>query len=174
MSNPHDEKQGSGPNISSVEDFVKFAEGVGIHFSKGSTTQSNYYSKKALDEADRIIRSYQPTGINRFFNKLLGVFIGGLIYLAADSGLDEAFFAGAVVFGVFIAILLVCKANYPFRHRIKYYNKNHLDQLIRQDYGSMPICVKVYNSMPGKKMLSYIRKLNPAAAQKIEQMTAKK
>lgn len=162
------------PDIKSLDDFVKFAEGAGIHFSKGSTAPNNYHSKKDLEAADRIIQSYVPTGINRFFNKLLGVFIAGLIYLAADSGFDESFLAGAAVFGLFIAIILALKAIIPFNHRIKYYKQNHLDDLIRKDHGSMPICVKVYNAFPGKKILAYIRKLNPEAAQKIGQMSEKK
>lgn len=171
MNRPGNKKQSPVDNIHSVQDFIKFTEDNGIPILNGAAPR-NYHSKQDLEEADRIIRSYQPSSINRFINRMLGVFIGALIYLAADTGLDEDFLAGAAVFGVFIAILLIIKINYPFRHRIKYYNQNRLNDLIRKDHGTMPICIKVYNSMPGKKMLAYIRKLNPEAAQIISNMTA--
>jgi len=72
-------------------------------------------------------------------------------------------------------LLLWLGSLYPLSNIKSYCKKHHIDEAIRKDTGYMNVAVNAFNTLPTRKMLAYIKELNPAAAQVIErQLAAKK
>lgn len=136
-------------------------------FTQSAPKKAPAQNPQAMAEAEKIIREYKPSGFPRFCSRLLGVFIVGCITLLVQEGISEESLAGCLVFVLFGAIIIWLRQTHYFRHRRRYYRKTNIESLIRNDSGNMPVSIKVYNSLPGKRMLAYIKGLNPEAAEKI-------
>lgn len=82
----------------------------------------------------------------------------------------------AVILFAGIGILLLWLGSlYPLANIKSYCKKHHIDEAIRKDTGNMNVAINAFNALPTTQMLTYIKKLNPAAAQEIErQLAAKK
>ena len=135
-------------------------------------------SAPSNQKAVTLMKSYNPNWIvnyvhsRRFFTIMFLCF--GLVgKLAADGDMEMAFTGLAVTAPLWLSSLLA-RIFYPMHHVKKYIRKHGLEDAIRNDGGYMNVAISAYNAMPGKKMLNYIRDLNPAAAKTIEQQLASK
>ena len=129
---------------------------------------SNIYTAQ---DVQKILNLYKPSWVPRLCSRLNGVFIAFLIIFAfrGFEGYPEIFLT---LFGSFIVICTLLTILFSFPHRKRYYKRKRINEAIRYDSGNMQIAIKVYNAYPGKKSLDYIRSLNPAAAQLIDQQLA--
>ena len=127
-------------------------------------------------EAISLLKSYKPNLLVRFFKtgfikKCIGMTIA---FVAAGRFGDVDIDAVAIFVGIGI-LLLWLGSLLPLAHIKGYCKKHHIDDAIRKDTGYMNVAINAFNALPTKKMIAYIKELNPAAAQEIErQLAAKK
>ncbi len=155
-------------------DFIQFmVESVSRAPQGGQTAPS---SNKSDQDVIATIDNYKTNWFIRFlssrhFFSLMLLYIIAVGYFLFEDGLEMAVSA-ALGMSPFFVSLLIAKLLYPLYHLKNYIRKNNLEDAIRNDTGYMNIAISVYNAMPGKKVLEYIRSLNATAAQRIEQKIA--
>jgi len=120
-----------------------------------------------------LIKAYKPNWISQFFRSrrfwtIIIAFVGAIVATAESTSIEAAL----GMFVVFCGPLLAGYILYPMHHVKKYFKKYDIDDAIREDTGYMNVAVLSYNAMPTKKMIAYIRSLNPAAAKRVEQLIA--
>lgn len=140
--------------------------------------QTMHTPAKSNKDAIAVIEKYKPNGFMRFlasrrFYQLMMLYFVAIGYLLVEDGLYMAS-VGAGGMAPFFIPILIAKFLYPISHLKKYIKQNNLEDAIRNDTGSMNVAIAVYNQLQSKKTLAYIRELNPSAAQKIEQLLAKR
>ena len=122
------------------------------------------------------IKSYKPNWFiqylrSRRFYTVMFLCVGLAVTLFTEGDLEMAFAGLAGTSPIWLPSL-AGKFFYPMHHVKKYFRKNNIEEAIRKDTGYMNVAISAYNAMPGKKMLAYIKGLNQAAGQKIEQQLA--
>jgi len=141
--------------------------------ASSAAAPSNVQSNK---NAIRVIKSYDPNWFIEYLNSrryytIMMLCIGACVKFAMDGDTEVAFGFAAGTSPLWLTSL-IGRLFYPMHHIKKYFRKNHIEDAIRSDTGYMNVAISAYNVMPGKKMLAYIRKLNPEAAQRIRQQLA--
>ena len=126
-------------------------------------------------EAITLLKNYKPNILVRFFKSgFIGKMIGMTITFVAIGRFGDVD-PEAIVLLVGIGMFLLWLAGlYPLAHIKSYCKKHHIDDAIRKDTGYMNVAINAFNALPTKKMLAYIKKLNPSAAQEIERQLATK
>lgn len=121
------------------------------------------------------IKKYKPNLMVRFFKS---GFIGKVLSMTITFIVVGRF--GDVDMEVLIPIigggivLLLLGSAYPMVNVKRYFRKHHIDEAIRNDSGYMNVAISAFNMLPTKKMLKYIKGLNPSAAEEIERQLADK
>ena len=130
---------------------------------------------KPNQEITTTIKNYKPNLLVKFFkSRVIGKFIGiSLAFVITGRFGDIDPDALFIIAGIVLLFMLVGSA-YPIANIKKYYRKHHIDEAIRKDSGYMNVAISAYNNLPTKKMLAYIKELNPAAAQEIERQLAER
>lgn len=137
--------------------------------AKKEIKQTAAINAASNQEAITLLKNYKPNLLVRFFKSgFIGKVIGMTITFIAigrfgDVDPDGLFIIG----GIGVLLLLIC-GYYPLANLKHYCKKHHIDEAIRNDTGYMNVAICTYNALPTNKTLTYIRKLNPAAAQEIE------
>ena len=129
-------------------------------------------------DAVAILKRYDPNWFvqyvrSRRYYTIIFLCIGLCVKFAMD-GSEEYIPLGIAVTAPLWVPSVLGHMFYPMYHIKKYLRKHNLVDAIRNDSGYMNVAIVAYNANPCKKMLSYIRSLNPAAAQRIEQQLAAK
>lgn len=114
---------------------------------------------------------YTPPVLSRLLARMAALFLLGgayMLILTVNGEMDaEESIAGLIAMAALFAACYFGGASIRFSHLKKYYIEKKVDDLIRKDTGNMEFSIKVYNSLPSKKMLTWIRDLNPAAAEAV-------
>lgn len=129
-------------------------------------------------DAIALLKRYDPNWFvnyvrSRRYYTIIVLCIGLLVKLAMD-GSEEYIAMGAAITAPLWVPSVLGHIFYPMYHVKKYIRKHNLEDAIRNDTGYMNVAIVAYNANPCKKMLSYIRSLNPSAALRIEQQLAAK
>lgn len=140
-----------------------------------ATPASSPVNTQASSDAIALIKRYKPNLLVKFFKSgFLGKFIGMTITFLVVGRFSEADAEVIVPLVGICFVILLLGSLYPMANVKGYLRRHHIDQAIRQDSGYMNVAICAFNLLPSKKMLSYIRDLNPAAARKIESQLAEK
>lgn len=163
------------PAMNSMQDMKKFMEASGVQFSNQPAPAFQFMPPQlnvfSTERVAQLLKAYKPSWVPKLMARFNGVFIAFLIIFAFREfeGYPEIFLT---LFGSFILICTTLSILFSFPHRKRYYKKTGIKEAIRHDSGNMQVAIKVYNAYPCKKSLNYIRSLNPAAAQLIDQQLA--
>ena len=127
-------------------------------------------------EAISLLKNYKPNLLVRFFKTgFIKKCIGMTIAFVAAGRFGDVDIDAVVLFVCIGMLLLWLGSLLPLAHIKGYCKKHHIDDAIRKDTGYMNVAINAFNVLPTKKMIAYIKGLNPAAAQEIErQLAAKK
>ena len=132
----------------------------------------------ANPNAVAVMKSYLPNGFIQFLHSrryysLMFLYFGAIIYMLIE---EDPYMASIAAGGMapFFLPILISHYLYPMHHLKKYCKKHNIVEAIRNDSGYMNVAIVTYNAYPCRKTLKYIRNLNPAAAQRIEQQLAAK
>ena len=145
--------------------------------SRTAQASSAAYSSndQARNDAYTRIKNYKPNLLVRFFKTgFLSKTIGMTITFIVAGRFGDADMEVIIpILGICIALLWLGSL-YPLASVKHYCKKHHIDEAIRRDSGYMNVSIATFNTLPTKKMLAYIRDLNPAAAQEIERQQAER
>ena len=144
--------------------------------AKKEVKQATSTNISSNQEAITLLKKYKPNILVKFFKSgFIGKMIGMTITFVAIGRFGDVD-PEAIVLLVGIGMFLLWLAGlYPLAHIKSYCKKHHIDDAIRKDTSYMNVAINAFNALPTKKMLAYIKKLNPSAAQEIErQLAAKK
>jgi len=142
-------------------------------------TQTSSVNTQNSSDAIATLRKYKPNflarlfkkqGFSGFFRKFISMTI---VFIVAGRFGDIDMEVILPILGVCV-VLLFLGGRYPFAHLKGFCRRHHIDEAIRQDTGYMNVAIVAYNTLPTRKMLAYIKGLNPAAAQEIERQLAEK
>ncbi len=130
----------------------------------------------ANPNAVEVMKRYNPNGFIQFlrsrrYYSLMFLYFGAIIYMLVEEDPYMASVAAGSM-GIFFLPILILHYLYPMHHLKKYCKKHNIVEAIRNDSGYMNVAIVTYNAYPCKKTLKYIRRLNPAAAQRIVQQLA--
>ena len=127
-------------------------------------------------EAITLLKNYKPNLLVRFFKTgFIKKCISMTLAFVVAGRFGDVDMEAVILFVGIGMLLLWLGSLYPLANIKSYCKKHHIDEAIRKDTGYMNIAINAFNVLPTKKMLSYIKTLNPAAAQEIErQLAAKK
>ena len=148
---------------------------------KAITLGAEYYVVKPFDielliKRIRELKNYKPNLLVRFFKTgFIKKCISMTLAFVVAGRFGDVDMEAVILFVGIGMLLLWLGSLYPLANIKSYCKKHHIDEAIRKDTGYMNIAINAFNVLPTKKMLSYIKTLNPAAAQEIErQLAAKK
>ena len=126
-------------------------------------------------EAISLLKNYKPNLLVRFFKTgFIKKFISMTIAFVAVGRFGDVDIDVVVLFVGIGMLLLWLGSLLPLVHIKGYCKKHHIDDAIRKDTGYMNVAINAFNALPTKKMIAYIKGLNPAAAQEIERQLAEK
>lgn len=127
-------------------------------------------------EAITLLKNYKPNLLVKFFKTgFIKKCISMTLAFVVAGRFGDVDMEAVILFVGIGMLLLWLGSLYPLANIKSYCKKHHIDEAIRKDTGYMNIAINAFNVLPTKKMLSYIKTLNPAAAQEIErQLAAKK
>ena len=154
-------------------DYILF---VVASIARPGTRQTAYTRGATNQEAINLLKNYKPNLLVRFFKTgFLKKCIGMAIVFIAAGRFGDIDTEAILLFSGIGMLLLWLGSLYPLANIKSYCKKHHIDEAIRKDTGYMNVAVNAFNTLPTRKMLAYIKELNPAAAQVIErQLAAKK
>lgn len=113
-------------------------------------------------------KEYTPSVLAELLDKMSYMFMCIAIYGVYTTIFESSASEGMSMFLAGLLFFLPTKyiaKTIQFNHIKKYYHKKGVDELVRNDTGEMAFSIKVYNSLPGRRMEKYIRDLNPSAGE---------
>ena len=126
-------------------------------------------------EAITLLKNYKPNLLVKFFKTgFIKKCISMTLAFVVAGRFGDVDMEAVILFVGIGMLLLWLGSLYPLANIKSYCKKHHIDEAIRKDAGYMNIAINAFNVLPTKKMLSYIKTLNPAAAQEIERQLAEK
>lgn len=127
-------------------------------------------------EAITLLKNYKPNLLVRFFKTgFIKKCISMTLAFVVAGRFGDVDMEAVILFAGIGILLLWLGSLYPLANIKSYCKKHHIDEAIRKDTGNMNVAINAFNALPTTQMLTYIKKLNPAAAQEIErQLAAKK
>ena len=153
---------------------------VSVTKTQNANSVTLYSKSQSNQEVIKTIKNYEHNFFAKFllslgFTSIMVVIAFGIIKIASESNYDPDMITVAVMSTSFIWFpCLLGRIFYPMHHIKKYFKKHNIEDAIRSDGGSINVAISAYNTMPSKKMLRYIRRLNANAAQKIEMQLSKR